>query len=242
MNTSATNEAEDGRIVAPIDHPIPCHPRALTRVELKRRDVYAFLSAKLHREVWLTGVLSFAACLQHEFDAETTAYCERPRKLELRDGTIEVAFWTRRRGGNECLWLLIPTSESEPAIGGKRRYRREDQALEVAERAHLHLRFMFETELISKSTSQSIWFGLLPYVQTAHVLDNYVAIEARVREHFRFLKTSTFAQIEAALHELNPHDVRSAVCRAIHEGWLQIDLKHPLHMHTLVAQGVRYED
>ena len=118
MNTSATNEAEDGRIVAPIDHPIPCHPRALTRVELKRRDVYAFLSPKLHREVWLTGVLSFAACLQHEFDAETTAYCERPRKLELRDGTIAVAFWTRRRGGNECLWLLIPTSESEPAIGG----------------------------------------------------------------------------------------------------------------------------
>lgn len=242
MNTPTPGESEDAQAFTPADQPLPYRPRGLTRAELKRKDVYAFLSPKLHREVWLTGALSFAASLQHEFDAETTAYCERPRKLELRDGGVEAAFWTRRRTGEECLWLLIPTSESEPAAGGKRRYRREDQALDAAKRAHLHLRFMFETELISAGTSLGVWFGLLPFVQIAHVLDNYAAIEARVREHFRFLKASTFAQVEAALQDFNSHDVRSAVCRAIHEGWLRINSTHPLHVHTAVERGTLYGD
>ncbi len=241
MNRLAPDELEDAGVTAS-DQPIPCRPRALTRVELKRKDVYAFLSPKLSREVWLTGALSFAVSLQLEFDTETTAYCERPRQLELRDGVIEIAFWTRRSSGEECLWLLIPTIESEPAAGGKRRYRREDHALEAAERAHVRLRFIFETELISAGTSLSVWFGLLPYVQTAHVLDNYAAIEARVREHFHYLKASTFSQVEAALQEFNPHDVQSTICRAIHEGWLRIDSSHPLHVHTVLEPGARNAD
>lgn len=242
MNTKAVYDAEDAHTFAPSDLPLSCHPRALTRAELKRKDVYAFLSPKLRREVWVTGALSFAACLQFEFDIEIAAYCERPRKLTLRDSMVEVAYWTRHPTGDERIWLLVPTAESEPAVGGQRRYRREEQALEAAEQAHLHLRFLFETELMSSGTSIGVWFALLPYVQTAHVMDNYFATEARVRGHFRFVKAATFAQIEAALSEYNPHDVRSTVCRAIHEGWLRIDTKHPLHMHTVVERGARYED
>lgn len=242
MNTQASYGAEDAHTFAPSDLPLPCRPRALTRAELKRKDIYAFLSPKLRREVWVSGALSFATSLQLEFDIDIAAYCERPRKLTLRDGFVEVAYWTRRRNGNECLWLLVPTVESEPAAGGQRRYRREDQALETAEQAHLHLRLLFETDLISSGTSIGIWFALLPYVQTAHVMDNYFAIEALVRGHFRFVKAATFTQIEAALSDYNPHDVRSTVCRAIHEGWLRIDTKHPLHMHTVVERGVRYEN
>lgn len=241
MNTQAL-DSDEAHTFAPSDLPLPCHPRALTRAELKREDVYAFLSPKLRREVWVTGALSFAACLQLEFDIDIASYCERPRQLTLRDGVIEVGYWTRRQTGDECLWLLVPTVESEPAAGGQRRYRREDQALEAAEQAHLHLRFLFETELVACGTSIGVWFALLPFVQTAHVMDNHFAIEARVRGHFRFVKTATFRQIEAALSDYNPHDVRSTVCRAIHEGWLRIDTKHPLHVHTVVERGIRYEN
>ena len=242
MNTQTVHDVEDAHTFAPSDLPLPYRPRALTRAELKRKDVYAFLSPKLRREVWVTGALSFATSLQFEFDIEIAAYCERPRKLMLPDSLVEVAFWTRHPTGSERIWLLVPTIESEPAAGGQRRYKREDQALETAEQAHPHLRFLFETDLIASGTSIGVWFALLPYVQTAHVMDNYVAVEARVHGHFRFTKAATFKQIETALSDYSPHDVRSTVCRAIHEGWLQIDTKHPLHVHTVVERGVRYEN
>ncbi len=238
MNTLAMS----GRRTADELHlPLPCFPRQLSRSELKHKDVYAFLSPKLDREVWIVGALTFAACLQFEFDIEIASYCERPRSLELDGKTTEVTYWTRGVDGTETLWLIVPVSESDPAAAGKHRYRHEKWALEAAERAQVHLRFLFESELVSRGTSAATWLALLPYVQTAHAMDNYMAIEPRVREHFRFLTSSTFIQIEAALSEFNSHDVRSVICRAIHEGWLSIDAAQPLHVQTIVKRGPRHD-
>lgn len=221
--------------------PLPYVPRQLSRSELKHKDIYAFLSPKLDREVWIVGALAFAACLQFEFDIETVSYCERPRALELDGQAMEITYWTRCADGTETLWLLVAASESDPAAAGTHRYRHEKSALEAADRAQVHLQFLFESELVSRGKSTGTWLALLPYVQTAHGMDNYMAIEPRVREQFRFLKSSTFVQIEAALSEFNSHDVRSVVCRAIHEGWLSIDAAQPLHIQTIVKQGACYD-
>lgn len=238
MNTPATSR-RTAFYAPPL--PLPYVPRQLSRSELKHKDVYAFLSPKLDREVWVVGALSFAACLQFEFDIETVSYCERPRSLELDGGATEVTYWTRGVDGTETLWLLVPVSESDPAAGGTHRYRHEKSALEAADRAQVHLRFLFESELVSRGTSAGTWLALLPYVQTAHAMDNYMAIEPRVREQLRFLKSSTFVQIEAALSEFNSHEVRSVVCRAIHEGWLSIDAAQSLHDQTTVKRGPRHD-
>jgi len=217
--------------------PIPYELRRLTRAELKRKDVYAFVSPKLDRDVWLTGALAFAASLKLDFDVDVLAYCERPRTIQLANGqTVEIAFWTRHINGEEHLWLLVPVSESDAAAAGKRRYRLEREALDAAQAMQVSLRFLFESELVAAGVSIGTWLSLLPYVQTAHVMDNFAAIESRVEEYFRFAIGSTFVQIETALAAFNSHDVRSVVCRGIHEGWLAIDPTRPLHIHTVVRR------
>lgn len=221
---------------------LPYTPRPLTRKELKRKDVYAYLSPKLDREFWVTGALGFAAALKHEFDTDVVAFVERPRTLQVSDGhTIEVEYWTRHAGGEEHLWLVVPTLDSRAAPGGKRRYRDEEHARAAADRLQVSLRFMFESELVCLGVAVGTWLQLLPYVQTAHAMDNFAAIEARVHEHFRFISAATFVDIEAALSSFNSHDVRSTVCRAIHEGWLAIDPSRPLHVRTLVRKETGHE-
>lgn len=237
MNTIASSQPRG----TDVSLPLPYQPRKLTRTELTHKDVYAFLSPRLNREVWVTGALTFAACLRFEFDPDTVSYCERPRKLEVADKVIEITYWTRRTDGTETLWLLVPASESEPAVYGTCRYRDERRAREAAERAQVHLSFLFESELIALGTSIGTWFQLLPFVQTGHVMENYAAIEPLVREHFRLIERATFVQMEAALGGFNSHDVRSVMCRAIHEGWLTIDPSKPIHIHTSVARGPQYD-
>lgn len=232
----STHNALNTRVDAAASRfPAPYEPRRLSRAELKRKDVYAFVSPKLDRDVWLTGALTFAASLKFEFDVDVLDYCERPRTIQLPNGqTTEVAYWTRHANGEEHLWLLVPVLESDPAAGGSRRYRHEREALEAAQSMQVSLRFLFESELVAAGVSISTWLGLLPYVQTAHVMDNFAAIESRVAEHFRFAMGTTFAQLGADLSAFNAHDVRSVVCRGIHEGWLAIDPTRQLHIHTVV--------
>ena len=222
--------------------PFPYLPRKLTPSELKKKDVYAYWSPKVGRDVWVTGALAFATSLKLEFDASVAAYIERPRYLELTERkTLEVAFWTRHLSGEEHLWLLVPTLDSDPVAGGKRRYRQEREALEAAAQAQVSLRFFLETDLIAQGPAICVWLALLPYVQTAHKLDNHSAIESRIREHFTFATATTFTEIEAALKTFNAHDVRSVVCRGIHEGWLRVDLAKSLHIHSIVRRGVANE-
>lgn len=236
MNLSTDMTQPQGTHVCPL----PYSPRALTRAEKKRKDVYAFLSPKLDREVWVLGALGFAAALTFEFDPTVVSYCERPRTLRVDRRTVEMAYWTRHANDEEHLWVLVPTKESDAAAGGRRRFRHEEQLLRVAQTLQISVRFLYEQDFIKQRTAIGIWLALLPYVQTARVLENRAAVEARVREYFQFATAATFERLEKSLTGYHPHDVRAIACAGIHSDWLSIDLSRPLHVRTVVRRGGHY--
>lgn len=224
-----------------VDSLTPYKPRRLTRAELKRKDVYAFTSPKLGRVVWVVGVLQFATALKLEFDTEVTAYAERPRTLKVADDkTIEVAYWTRHTNGEEHLWLLVPSAETESASAARTRHRNIELAMDAAQTMQISVKLLPEADLVVSAPSTRTWLALLPFVQTADVMDNATVIKARVEEHFEFVQASTFAQVEQSLAAFNAHDVRSVICQGIHSAWLKIDPTKPLHAHTIIQRGPRH--
>lgn len=205
------------------DTPCPFSARTLTTSERRRGDLYLFQSPKLRRRVEVLSCLASALALKFEFDPSVVNYVERPRTLTVRDGSrIELAFWTAESRGREQFWLMVPASETLHA-GSPRRQHRESQALfEAANAAHLSLEFIFEDQLRKESGLLGTWYRMLPYVQSAAVLPNRIALSEQIRAMFEDLARATLKQIEDTLSGFHPADVRAVTFALVHQGKLSL--------------------
>lgn len=210
----------------------PYSPRDLTRRELQKLDVHTFQSPKERRRVRVVGP-ALVLALRLEFDPDVVAYVERPRRLVCGPHTYEFSFWYRERSGREHLLLLVPTSESAPLAGGRRRHRQAEQLLDAAEAAHLPLRFEHESDLIAQSNETASWLRMLPSVQLAQRLENRLPLRTRIVQIVGQFERCRMSQLEAALDGYSPADVRCITCDLAHAGLLAFDAKASLHQHTL---------
>lgn len=206
----------------PTETSLPFAPRPLTRREQRRYDLYLYQSPKADRRVELIGCLATALSLRFEFDPDVVAFIERPRTLEVNDGRVELAFWTRETRNRERFWLLVPADDTLNPRSSRREYRHARALVEAAQAAHLSLEFVFEEDMRKCAPTLSTWYRLLPYVQTARALPNRVVLRQQVRSVFDGLAQATLDQIEGTLHSFHSADVRAAVCDLIHCGELSL--------------------
>lgn len=201
---------------------VPVSPRILSTDERRKKDVYSFRSPKLDRVTELVGCLNAAQALFLEFDPSTSIYVERPRTLPLRDREVELHFWTRDQEGLERYWLMVPASETADRDTSRRRYRDEVAIVESAQRAHIGLNFIYESDVQRQAATLATWHRVLPYVQTALDLPHRSVISARVLQVFDSLDRSCFSQIESFLTDFHPADIRATTCWLIHQGRLRL--------------------
>lgn len=207
---------------------LPFAPRALMRSERRREDVYLYTSPKAARRVALIGPLALAQALLFEFMRSCLAFVERPRRLCVNDGHIELSFWTRHERGLERFWLLVPADDTR-GPGSLRRTHRESAAIiAAAQAAQLSLEFIFEEDVRKQAALVSTWFRTLPYVQTAAALPSRFSLREHVLEVFNNVEQATFEQIEGTLRAFHAVDVRAIVCDLIHAGSLM--LVDPTHI------------
>ena len=221
-----------------INSPAPPYlPRALSRSERRRGDLYTYRSPKLPRRVELLGCVNTALALIIEFDPVVTDYVERPRKLGLPSGsTIELAFWIRERQGIESFWLPVATSDTLHPATPRAEHRQARDVIEAARAAHIAVKFFFEDNLRRQSATLSTWYKLLPYVQTAHELPHRESLRQQVCAIFDFVSQATVEQVERQLQIFRGADVRAALFDLVHSGDLEMADPSRLGRFSVIAR------
>lgn len=201
----------------------PYSPRALTRSERRRGDLYIFKSPKVSRRVELIGCVNMALALKMEFDPDIATYVERPRKLTLASGTSkEFAFWVKSTSGSEYFLLSVAASETAQSPGPRHEHRLAREIIEASQIAHVVIEFSFEDELRRESAALSTWYRLLPYVQTAHVLPNREALAQQVRALFHTMDSTTVEHVEQHLRMFCSAEVRAVLFDLVQRGELKL--------------------
>lgn len=220
----------------------PFSPRALTRSERRRCDLYIFQSPKLSRRIELIGCVNTALALTIEFDPDVVAYIERPRKLSLASGrAIEFAFWVRKRNGSERFWLPVPASETINTATPRREHRLAREVIEASQAAHIAVEFVFEDDVRRQSATLSTWYKLLPYVQTAHTLPHREALSQQVRALFNLMQRATVEHLELQLQAFHAADVRAAVFDLVHRGELKLADSTRLSRFSVISRSDDHE-
>jgi hypothetical protein len=215
-----------------IDYPYTS--RTLTRRELQKLDIHTFNSPKEDtRMVRVVGLPNLALALRLEFDPTIIAYTERPRLLRCGADVYEFSYWYLERGGRETLALLVPTPDSAPAEGGRRRHRRAEQLLDAARAAHLPLSFVFESELVAQGQELATFLRMLPSVQIARRLANRYPLREHILRIVTQFDRCRLSQLVSALEGYAPADVQCVTCDLAHAGLLAFDAKAPLNSHSL---------
>ncbi|OJY95738.1 MAG: hypothetical protein BGP25_13315 [Lysobacterales bacterium 63-13] len=214
----------------------PFDPRRLTPSERRHGDLYLFNSPKLNRRVELVSCLTTALALKFEFDPHVPIYVERPRTLTVRGGSVELAFWTVESRGRERFWLLVPSSETIDPQSPRRQCRASQALFEAAVAAHISLEFVFEDQLRRDAGALGACYRMLPYVQSAMVLPNRVALTEQVRAVFEDVPRATLKQIEDTLSGFHPADVRAITFALIHQGELALADPHRFGRFSIIQR------
>lgn len=210
-----------------LEYPLPYASRLLSPRELKKLDVYSYLSPKEGRLVRVVG-LSLIVALRLEFSPDVSRYVERPRRLNCNGQVHELSFWYRERNGRERCVMVVPHTSSSVDATGRRQHRHAQLLLEAAERASVPLRFEAEAQLLEEKPQSQARLRMLPMVQTALRLNNRLPLRQRILEFSGRLERFRLSQLVKALEGYAPADVRAVACDLIHIGRLQLDVTAPL--------------
>lgn len=210
-----------------LEYPLPYTSRSLSPRELKKQDVYSYLSPKEGRLVRVVG-LSLIVALRLEFSPEVSSYIERPRRLSCNGQIHELSFWYRERNGRERCVMVVPHTSSSVDATGRREHRHAQTLLEAAEHASVPLHFESEAQLLEERPHSQARLRMLPMVQTAQRLNNRLALRQRIVEFSSQLERFRLSQLVKALGGYAPADVRAVACDLIHIGRLQVDVSAPL--------------
>lgn len=213
--------------------PLPFEPRAFTRSELIRLDVYLFESPKLGRRVSVVRPSALALAVEYELDHETVAYVERPRMLAYEGGEIELGFWVTTPKGLEQFVLLKPPP---PAAAGPARAfdRKWDAIVTAARQAQVSLKLINEAKLLRRTTENANRLRVLPWLQIAREIPQAERVKGRLLESFKIQPRQAFSQIERGLGEFGAREVRAVACALVQAGHLRLDLSVPLHAHSML--------
>jgi hypothetical protein len=230
-------------VKAPGEPSPPFSPRALSRPERRRGDLYLFHSPKLSRTVELIGCLNMAIALRLEFDTQVVTYVERPRRLSLASGvTIEFAYWTREGKGLERFWLPVAAGDTlHHPTSSRREHRQARDLVEAAQAAHIAVEFLFEEDLRRQSATLSTWYRLLPYVQTAQTLPHRESLRQHLHALFRTQARATVEQLERELQAFQAADVRAAIFDLVHSGELVLMDSTRLGRFSVIAKRDSHE-
>lgn len=98
----------------------PFKPRLLGHAELRRRDVYRFMSPKEGRAVDVCGPFELAFWLTLEFTPDVTAITERPLRFDVGASPVELTCWLSERSGREQFGVLASDGDTIQGSDDKR--------------------------------------------------------------------------------------------------------------------------
>lgn len=206
----------------PTDPRLPYNARPLSRKERTNKDVYSYLSPRLGRVVEVVAPLRALMVLEFEFDPAVAGFAERPRKLAVGLGDVEIDFFTKEHSGRERYWLLVPDSECFEPKSPRRIHREANALVDAANRAHLALEFVFEADLLRRRARLNELVRLLPYVQDAMSLENREPLREQIRAALQALQRASIDQLWSALAGFHRADVTAVIADLIHAGELAL--------------------
>jgi hypothetical protein len=205
-----------------VDDALPYRPRALSRSERNRREIFVYFSPKNHRIVTIADAPNMALAIQLEFDPTVARYVERPKRLSLGAKTdIDLSFWTQSTSNEERIHLLIPETGLTGSTSGATSIR-DRTALEAAARnASITLNFVSERELHAARTWLATGIELLQWVWLYRRLVGRSVIRQEIVTRLADVsRVSLSGLIQHSPH--NPAHVRAVVAGMVHEGALQL--------------------
>lgn len=212
----------------------PFKPRLLSRGELKKLDVFRFLSCKEARFVDLIGPLQLAFRLQLEFASNVTAVIERPRKLQVSDRSIELTFWWREVSGREHFALLVPDADTVPGPDKHRRPRQMERLLNSAGAAGVDLQLITEEQVQQKRARTELYFQLLGFVQSAKNLKSDLILRQEVLVVVSQFARITIEQLETDLARYQRAHLYIVVAELIYLGAIATDATQRLLRTSLI--------
>jgi hypothetical protein len=219
--TSATFVETDAS-THPSNPSLPMKPRALSRSERNRREIFVFHSPKNNRVVTIAEMVHLALALQFEFDPSLLCYVERPRRIALSPRQeIDISFWTRSKTGEERYYLAIPNSGTMGSTSGNVSIRDQEELDEAAARHDLKLTYVTERQMISALSQCRVAFELLPHVWAHSRLIVRSTIRAQINAHLANNPRTTLADLIKLLDFL-PDSIRAVAAAMVHDGSLRL--------------------
>lgn len=219
---------------------LPVQSRPLTLKERKRKDLHSYLSPKSDRVVEVIEPLRAQMALEFEFDPDVAAFVERPRTLEVGQRIVELDFFTLERGGRERFWFLVPDIESVEPNSSRRQHRQAVAFVDAANRAHLSLEFVFESDLLKRRARFSELVRLLPYAQDAMFLENRELLKDQLRSALETLQRASIDQLWSMLAGFHRADVTAAIANLIHAGEFVLASTRALDRMSIVERRARH--
>lgn len=228
--------------VRPFDPATPLHdrrerpfkPRLLGHAELKRRDIYRFISPKEGRAVNVCGPFELAFWLKLEFAPNVTAITERPRKLNVGSTPVELTCWWRERSGRERFALLIADADTVPGNDGKRRPRQVERLRAAASEAGIGLDLVTEETVKLKTARIELYHHLLDFVQSARHLKAGLVIRQEVLAVVSHCPRIRIEQVTEELARLPEDAVHIIIAELIYLGAIETDATARLHKQSLI--------
>ncbi|MBK7145603.1 MAG: hypothetical protein IPH76_10485 [Xanthomonadales bacterium] len=148
--------------------------------------------------------------------------------LSVDGSDIDLSFWTRSIKGVEQFSLITLSPEGTTAELLARN-RRRDALVGAAQRAHLSLLFVPQSQFLQARTVNTNRLRLLPYIQAAADVPQATVLLERIVALFKTQPRLGFAQLERSLPEFDARDTRAVACQLVHQGVLRFDWQARLH-------------
>lgn len=219
------------------DWTLPFRPRVLTTNERQQRDLYVFYSPRNHRVVQVVEAINFALSLNFDFNPRLECYVERPRRINLTaKRQIDISFWTRDLEGKESFYLTIPASETIPAYGGDVVACERDLIDDAAKRHGIKIEYIFERDLVRHGDRLSLYFRLLPFVQSTRRIVCRSLIRDGIKEYFDAVPRASCHQLQQALPKYDRNHVQAVAAAMVHSGYLTVDNTSIFTLNTMLER------
>lgn len=79
------------------------------------------------------------------------------------------------------------------------------------------------TDILARGEQLSVYFRLLPYVQSTRRIVCRSLIRRELEAYFATVRRGSFRQLQQALHKFDPGHVTAVAAAMVHEGVLQLE-------------------
>jgi hypothetical protein len=231
--TSKTTERKSS-IGAEIRKNLPYQPRPLSIKEVSGSDCYTYHSYKNQRIIQLRSPLDLCQALCFEFEPNIEVYVERPRTIAITETRlIEISFWAKFYDGQECLYLTVPSSGTLPGYANSVRAAEEDLIEDAARRHGVKIKYVFERDILRNGKNISVYFRLLPYVNSTRRILSRTIIREYITDYFNTARSGTVHQLQLTLSKFDPVHVQAVMAWMVYLGILTFTEPSKLSLDTV---------